>query len=82
MSEPMTTPDNPPAFPTHGNHDIHGQELNPPTLGMTLRDYFAAKAMQGLLARDGDHLAHAGKAILAYGIADAMLTERNRRREA
>lgn len=49
--------------------------------GMTLRDYFAAKAMQGLLAMDshpsscgfrGEHQ-YAG---LAYEIADAMLNVR------
>ena len=48
--------------------------------GMTLRDYFAAKAMQGLLSRAGtdkinvhDVLAHR-----TYQIADAMLEARNK----
>ncbi len=44
--------------------------------GMTLRDYFAAKAMQGLISRPGppdiDY-----ESTLAYQIADAMLKARN-----
>tara|TARA_R110000868_G_scaffold4450_5_gene27996 strand:+ start:1378 stop:1593 length:216 start_codon:yes stop_codon:yes gene_type:complete len=68
----MTTEkiNNPPAFPWGG-------DLNDcPTinLGMTLRDYFAAKAMQGLVAaRDRP----SGKAIVEYSykMADAMLKE-------
>lgn len=45
--------------------------------GMTLRDYFAAKAMQGLLSGDvlGEDADIAGA---AYEVADAMLAERNR----
>lgn len=54
--------------------------------GMTLRDYFAAKAMQGVLSGTG--LGHmnvhpsyydslAGTAKTAYQIADAMLEARN-----
>ena len=43
--------------------------------GMTLRDYFAAKAMQGLIevvaTNDQDYIA-----AEAYAIADAMLAER------
>ena len=44
--------------------------------GMTLRDYFAAKAMQGLISEPSiqgtmDEFAHR-----AYAIADAMLTVR------
>ena len=42
--------------------------------GMTLRDYFAAKAMQGMLAdgRTGDEYV----SNLAYRYADAMLKAR------
>lgn len=45
--------------------------------GMTLRDYFSAKAMNGLLAAGGG-VAHppAIWAAMAYSIADAMLKER------
>ena len=48
--------------------------------GMTLRDYFAAKAMQGILA--GDHIINHGNeplttvAYVAYAQADAMLKAR------
>ncbi len=47
--------------------------------GMTLRDYFAAKAMQGLLAgllADGMDLKWEGVAVDAYRQADAMLKAR------
>ena len=44
--------------------------------GMTLRDYFAAKAMQGALADSEVHMTHEGMARLAYRYADAMLAER------
>lgn len=56
--------------------------------GMSLRDYFAAKAMQGMLAntdRD-DCEAHAKGQFMrimaenAYIAADAMLAERNRQK--
>jgi hypothetical protein len=43
--------------------------------GLTLRDYFAAKAMQGLMARIGAHDAHI-IAHDAYSVADAMLEAR------
>lgn len=53
--------------------------------GMTLRDYFAAKALQSVLGSlhgaivaeecDGDFLRYAAA---AYKIADAMLTEREK----
>ena len=47
--------------------------------GMTLRDYFAAKAMQGLISEPSiqgtmDEFAHR-----AYAIADAMLTAREKK---
>lgn len=45
--------------------------------GMTLRDYFAAKAMQGLCANDGyNNHSPATIANEAYGMADAMLAAR------
>ncbi len=43
--------------------------------GMTLRDYFAAKAMQACLAR-GDDTNRPGIAEWAYCMADAMLKAR------
>ena len=43
--------------------------------GMTLRDYFAAAALQGLLAYDADCSTAIG---LAYHTADAMLDWRKK----
>ena len=64
------------AFP----HEItHLQK--PLTAGMTLRDYFAAKAMQGIIFNDGDFLdarysSPENIAFAAYHMADAMLKAR------
>jgi len=48
--------------------------------GMTLRDYFAAKAMQGLFASDTRDWNQEGewdeRAKAAYAMADAMMEER------
>lgn len=44
--------------------------------GMTLRDYFAAKAMQGAIsgcAAKGEVIMYSDLAGLAYEVADAML---------
>ncbi len=49
--------------------------------GMTLRDYFAAKAMQGLLASDdptGPFYSAKEVAEFSYEQADAMLAERGK----
>ena len=42
--------------------------------GMTLRDYFAAKAMQALLTQG--HIARPNVPGIAYAVADAMLKQR------
>jgi len=50
----------------------------PNEIGMTLRDYFAAKAMQGYCA-DTEFKKECGQedtAISAYKMADAMIKER------
>lgn len=44
--------------------------------GMTLRDYFAAKAMQGLLASPTDPASAKTAAEFSYRVADAMLEAR------
>ena len=47
--------------------------------GMSLRDYFAAKAMQGMIAADVDFdISKVEKAKYAYEMADAMLKERQK----
>jgi len=65
MSE-FNKPTNPPAFPNAHYHNVSG---------MTLRDYFAARAMQGILSsHDNTTLDFvSGK---AYQYADAMLKAR------
>ena len=45
--------------------------------GMTLRDYFAAKAMQALIAAAEGDLHHHHGAYDAYAYADAMLKARD-----
>ncbi|HCR0980455.1 hypothetical protein N8Q59_20115 [Enterobacter hormaechei subsp. oharae] len=44
--------------------------------GMTLRDYFAAKAMQGIISSECNYGAFSDLASDAYSIADAMLRAR------
>jgi hypothetical protein len=62
------------AFPNEG---FNG--WGEPEKGMTLRDYFAAKAMQGMFAgRNGSVLTASDWATQAYIIADAMLAERSK----
>jgi len=60
------------AFPLH-NHGT--QTLGMHFTGMTLRDYFAAKAMQGFLTGDYDLYAHE-VVQRAYEMADAMMKAR------
>jgi len=62
-----------PAFPAFEHHAGYGQMLA--VGGMTLRDYFAAKAMQGMLACPGS-IRVDDDASLAYKMADAMLKAR------
>jgi hypothetical protein len=73
---------NEPAFPGVTYLKLNG-EKNPE--GMTLRDYFAAKAMQGLIAHEqkASHLSGANigdfdarVAFAAYRYADAMMSRR------
>ena len=50
--------------------------------GMTLRDYFAAKAMQGNMANHNYVVTEWQNAAEdAYSMADAMIAERNRKAE-
>ena len=63
------------AFPISGSQYRH-------TEGMTLRDYFAAKAMQAIISSDkyvgliGVNIYERRTATDAYKMADAMLKER------
>lgn len=77
----MNTIDNGgPAFPQHGwskDPDVRKYMQQSGNLGMTLRDYFAAKAMQGIIACPTARNMHAQEcADLSYEMADAMLKAR------
>lgn len=67
-----------PAFPIVETDLILGTRID---TGMTLRDYFAAKAMAAMLSIEQVHLDHGETeiAVWAYQQADAMLAERNRK---
>ena len=71
-----------PAFPQAPNG--HPDNKHP---GMSLRDYFAAAALQGILAACfeepdwGSEESDRAIAKNSYGIADAMLAEREKERK-
>ena len=62
------------AFPSHPGTAYSGPGAY--YSGMTLRDYFAAKAMQGMLADDSDGYVFKSCAEASYEMADAMLKAR------
>ena len=59
------------AFPVGGGHGTVGR-------GMTLRDYFAAKAMHGSLASAVGEINAEDLAALSYRMADVMLKARQK----
>jgi hypothetical protein len=63
------------AFPMHWSTKEANINVVLENKGMTLRDYFAAKAMEGLLANDNIDAQQIAKA--AYIMADAMLKARD-----
>lgn len=65
----MSAADGGPAFP----HSRLGSDCD----GMTLRDYFAAKALAGMLAAS-ENMSNNELARYAYDVADAMLKARER----
>jgi hypothetical protein len=68
---------NPPAFPRPEAWASDSEiGTRPAQEGMTLRDYFAAKAMQGFISRGGNYDAEFD-ADRAYAYADAMLKARD-----
>lgn len=79
----MSAPLNEPAFPNTGNSNW-GMD---PTLGMTLRDWFAGQALSGVISatssgnnfpmmREDEVSMEPAMARAAYLMADAMLTAR------
>ncbi len=68
-----------PAFPVLGMSRIGDQGIHQVfSGGMTLRDYFAAKAMQGIIANATCLGVAKEVADDAYIVADAMLAERDK----
>ena len=74
---------NQPAFPTKINTEHFSHPSTIYNTGMTLRDYFAAKAMQGQLSIRENLIAIAREQIKiedvcldSYAVADAMLKAR------
>jgi hypothetical protein len=57
------------AFPISGSEYRHTQ-------GMTLRDYFAAKALQGVVGNPGLDMGREELAAWAYKMADTLLEAR------
>lgn len=88
-SLPPEINDGGPAFPRTGSKTIEGYGVNEQD-GMSLRDYFAAKALQGLCANPGAAFQANARtgwgfvncdgtevAALAYTMAEAMLKNRS-----
>lgn len=78
---------NPSAFPRPGfdgrSEEVEGNYRNKPQDGMSLRDYFAAKALQGMLSAECDDKMCAWSnpdkaAEWSYQFADAMLVAREK----
>ena len=71
-----------PAFPCEQGHIPDGTWNQTFEQGMTLRDYFASKAMQAMITKSSGQDTTGGKkgvpliAQYAYEFADAMLKER------
>lgn len=62
-----------PAFPTTNPLGVYGD----PNVGMSLRDWFAGMAMQGLVSSPRS-IPRATMAEHAYLMADAMIAEREK----
>ncbi len=88
MSKEEKKHENPPAFPIAASCSPAGDYLHPDSWGMTLRDFFAAHALQGIISSGHEEaiekltkLAEGntskGVALAAYGFADAMLKVRS-----
>ncbi|MFG0353564.1 hypothetical protein ACF8LD_04960 [Pseudomonas sp. zbq_5] len=69
----------------HERDKVYIQAVAKAAQGMSLRDYFAAKAMQalieGALASDADFPHRENVADRAYAYADAMLVARNQKQD-
>jgi capsule polysaccharide modification protein KpsS len=64
------------AFPLTYTDSFSGEEVS--NYGMTLRDYFAAKAMQAIVNDPETQMSYEEIAIRAFEYAEAMLAVRNK----
>lgn len=71
----MSTNAGGPAFPVPLHEDIRGNYAGGDP-GMTMLDYFAAKAMQGILANPVTHTNPKHLPGASYAMGQAMLAER------
>lgn len=65
------------AFPRTPSSEDNFKDITP-QLGMTLRDWFAGKAMQGLISSEPNSFNTAIMVRDAYIIADCMIEEREK----
>ena len=65
-----------PAFPVSSYVNVDGETFASKPQGMTLRDYFAAKAMACLCEKHWECVEDSDIAVDAYCLADAMIEER------
>jgi hypothetical protein len=76
----MAINDGGPAFPDQKRRYVAGYATSEydPVPGMTMRDYFAAKALGGMLASEEEGAVYSAKNVAerAYEMADAMLAAR------
>ncbi len=71
-----------PAFPTHEERDCHDHTKHIYHTGMSLRDWYAGMALQGMLTRTGVSLSEMlnddpSVADVAYLVADKMIKARS-----
>jgi hypothetical protein len=59
-------------------HFFDERKMNTPEYGLTIRDYFAAKAMQACRSRNSSYAGWHDLAVDAYEIADAMIEARSK----
>lgn len=71
------TNDGGPAFP-HDDLFLRGGKIANASAGLSIRDYFAAKAMAAMLPGTTTSTELDGLAKAAYFMADAMLAEREK----
>ena len=75
----MNKPNNPPAFPCETWTKVENGNRHQRHDGLSMRDYFAAKAMGAQLSIEG--MEGCDKVIIAamaYAMSDAMLAEREK----